>query len=41
MDGQNGAPPEQNAPEERLKNLQAEMNRKTSNLDSKLEQINP
>ena len=32
--------PEQAAPEERFKNLQAEMNRKTSNLDSKLEQIN-
>lgn len=31
---------EQAAPEERFKNLQAEMNRKTSNLDSKLEQIN-
>lgn len=43
MDEQNNSgdnAPEQAAPEERFKNLQAEMNRKTSNLDSKLEQIN-
>lgn len=37
----NSAPELLAAPEEtRFKNLQAEMNRKTSNLDSKLEQIN-
>lgn len=44
MDEQNNsgdtAPEQSAAPEERFKNLQAEMNRKTSNLDSKLEQIN-
>lgn len=31
---------QQSAEDSRIKNLQAEMNRKTSNLDSKLEQIN-